>query len=144
MAVRSLLKQASPNGEKEKMKHDVGYPSRYEKEPAKERKWKHGKYFLRLASNVSSQNKESRRIPEYPYDLARRRRQHKFELQREKELQEKQQQKLQAKKNKMKVHGKDKKKQKKGGGGFQVGKRKVKTKLSALAKAKVDQAMQLD
>ncbi|KAL3604102.1 hypothetical protein D5086_004961 [Populus alba] len=42
------------------------------------------------------------------------------------------------------VDGKDKNKQKKGGGGFQVGKRKVKTKLSALAKAKADQAMQLD
>lgn len=76
-------------------------------------------------------------------DLARRKRQHEFELKREKELKEKQKKKLQAKKNKMKVDGKDKK-NKKGGSGFQVGKRKVKTKLSALAKAKADQAMELD
>lgn len=40
------------------------------------------------------------------------------------------------------VDGSDKKK--KGGSGFQVGKRKVKTKLSALAKAKAEQAMEVD
>lgn len=40
------------------------------------------------------------------------------------------------------VDGNDKKK--KGGSGFQVGKRKVKTKLTALAKAKAAQAMELD
>lgn len=40
------------------------------------------------------------------------------------------------------VDGSDKKK--KGGGGFQVGKKRVKTKLSALAKAKAEQAMEVD
>lgn len=35
-------------------------------------------------------------------------------------------------------------KKKKRGSGFQVGKRKVKTKLTALTKAKVSQAMELD
>ncbi|RYR23762.1 hypothetical protein Ahy_B02g057256 [Arachis hypogaea] len=33
---------------------------------------------------------------------------------------------------------------KKGGSGFQVGKRKLKTKLTAVAKAKATQAMELD
>lgn len=42
----------------------------------------------------------------------------------------------------MKVDRSDKKK--KGGSGFQVGKRKVKTKLTALTKAKAAQAMELD
>jgi len=41
------------------------------------------------------------------------------------------------------IDGSDKKK-KKNSGGFQVGKRKVKTKLSALAKAKAAQAMEVD
>lgn len=40
--------------------------------------------------------------------------------------------------------GDKKKKNKKGSGGFKVGKRKVKTKLSALAKAKLAQAMEVD
>ncbi|KAJ1403550.1 hypothetical protein SESBI_27258 [Sesbania bispinosa] len=40
------------------------------------------------------------------------------------------------------VDGSDKKK--KGGSGFQVGKRKLKTKMTALAKAKAAQAMELD
>lgn len=35
-------------------------------------------------------------------------------------------------------------KQKKGGNGFQVGKRKVKTKLTALAKVKAAQAMEVE
>lgn len=35
-------------------------------------------------------------------------------------------------------------KKKNGAGGFQVGKRKLKTKLTALAKAKAAQAMELD
>lgn len=35
-------------------------------------------------------------------------------------------------------------KNKKGRSGFQVGKRKVKTKLTALAKAKAEQAMEVD
>lgn len=35
-------------------------------------------------------------------------------------------------------------KKKKGGSGFQVGRRKVTTKLSALAKAKAEQAMEVD
>ncbi|GKU96868.1 hypothetical protein SLEP1_g10051 [Rubroshorea leprosula] len=39
----------------------------------------------------------------------------------------------------MKVDGSEKKR--KGGSGFQVGKRKVKTKLTAVAKAKAAQAM---
>ncbi|KAL2625675.1 hypothetical protein AAZV13_07G065600 [Glycine max] len=60
----------------------------------------------------------------------------------EKQEKIKKEQKLHAKKNKMKVDGSDKKK--KGGSGFQVGKRKVKTKLTALAKAKAAQAMELD
>ncbi|KAA8520624.1 hypothetical protein F0562_014880 [Nyssa sinensis] len=64
-------------------------------------------------------------------NLARRKRQHEFELQREKQERENQAKKLHAKKNKMKVDGSEKKKK----GGFQVGKRKVKTKLTALAKA---------
>lgn len=41
------------------------------------------------------------------------------------------------------IDGSDKK-LKKNSGGFQVGKRKVKTKLSALAKAKAEQAMEVD
>lgn len=40
------------------------------------------------------------------------------------------------------VDGSDRKK--KGGSGFQVGKKKLKTKLSALSKAKAAQAMELD
>ena len=38
----------------------------------------------------------------------------------------------------------DRNDKKKGGSGFQVGRRKVKTKLSALAKAKAEQAMEVD
>ncbi|KAK4769794.1 hypothetical protein SAY87_030326 [Trapa incisa] len=74
-------------------------------------------------------------------NLGRRKKQHEFDLQREKEEKEKREKKLHAKKNKMKVDGG---KKKKGGSGFQVGKRKVKTKLTALTKAKVSQAMELD
>lgn len=40
------------------------------------------------------------------------------------------------------IDGRDKKK--KGGSGFQVGKKKVKTRLSALAKAKAEQAMEIE
>ncbi|KAL0002491.1 hypothetical protein SO802_016272 [Lithocarpus litseifolius] len=75
-------------------------------------------------------------------NLARRKNQYAFDLKREKEEKEKLAKKLQAKKNKMKVDRSDKKK--KGGSGFQVGKRKVKTKLTALTKAKAAQAMELD
>ncbi|KAF7831769.1 mediator of RNA polymerase II transcription subunit 2-like [Senna tora] len=74
-------------------------------------------------------------------NLAKRKKQHEFDLQREKCEKEKKEKKLHAKKNTMKVDGRDKKK---GGSGFQVGKRKVKTKLSAVAKAKAAQAMELD
>ncbi|KAL5796209.1 hypothetical protein ACOSQ2_001029 [Xanthoceras sorbifolium] len=76
-------------------------------------------------------------------DLARRKRQHEFELQRENKEKEKKAMKLQAKKNKMKVDGGDKK-NKKGTSGFQVGKRKLKTKMTPVAKAKAAQAMELD
>uniref|UniRef100_A0A2P2JI88 Uncharacterized protein n=1 Tax=Rhizophora mucronata TaxID=61149 RepID=A0A2P2JI88_RHIMU len=75
--------------------------------------------------------------------LARRKKQYEFDLQREKEQKEKNEKKLQAKKNKMKVDGSDKK-GKKSASGFQVGKRKLKTKLTPLAKAKAAQAMELD
>ncbi|XWS46075.1 hypothetical protein CRYUN_Cryun14cG0033200 [Craigia yunnanensis] len=51
--------------------------------------------------------------------------------------------KLQAKKNKMKVDGSEKK-NKKGGTGFQVGKRKLKTKLTEVVKAKATLAIKLD
>ncbi|EXC06832.1 hypothetical protein L484_017298 [Morus notabilis] len=101
-------------------------------------------------------------------NLAKRKRQHEFELQREKEEKEKKAKKLQAKKNKMKnwvvqmlmednlgtylVHVQvsdfdslvDGSGRKKSRSGFQVGKRKVKTKLTALAKAKAEQAMEVD
>ncbi|XP_077226010.1 uncharacterized protein LOC143859202 [Tasmannia lanceolata] len=77
-------------------------------------------------------------------NLAIRKRQHEFELQREKAEKEKKTMKLQAKKTKMKIDGCDKKGRKKGTGGFQVGKRKLKTKLTALAKAKAAQAMEVD
>ncbi|KAI8545138.1 hypothetical protein RHMOL_Rhmol07G0019500 [Rhododendron molle] len=74
-------------------------------------------------------------------DLGRRKRLHEFELKREKEEKEKKAKKLQAKRNKMKVDGNDKKNKKmKGASGFQVGKRKLKTKLTALAKAKAAQS----
>ncbi|KAI5647259.1 hypothetical protein M9H77_33264 [Catharanthus roseus] len=73
-------------------------------------------------------------------NLASRRRQHEFDLKREKEEKEKKLKKMQAKKNKMKVDGSDKKK--KGGGRFQVGKKKLKTKLTPLVKAKAAQAME--
>ena len=42
----------------------------------------------------------------------------------------------------MKVDGKDKKK--KGGNGFQVGKKKLKTRMTPLAKAKAAQAMEIE
>ncbi|KAI4372351.1 hypothetical protein MLD38_010593 [Melastoma candidum] len=80
-------------------------------------------------------------------NLSLRRKQHEFDLRREKEDREKKEKKLQANKNKMKVEGKGMKKKNKrmgAAGGFQVGKRKVKTKLTALAKARVAQAMELD
>ncbi|EMS52425.1 hypothetical protein TRIUR3_02711 [Triticum urartu] len=59
----------------------------------------------------------------------------------EKKAKEEQAKKLQAKKSKMKIDGSDKKKK---GSSFKVGKKKVKTKLSALGKAKAAQAMELD
>ncbi|XP_009342512.1 uncharacterized protein LOC103934488 [Pyrus x bretschneideri] len=74
-------------------------------------------------------------------DLARRKRQHEFELKREKEEREKKAKKLQAKKSKMKVDGNEKKTK---GGGFKVGKKKFKTKMTALNKAKAAQAMEVD
>ncbi|XP_030541089.1 uncharacterized protein LOC115748661 [Rhodamnia argentea] len=73
--------------------------------------------------------------------LSRRKKQYEFDLRREKAEKEKKAKKLQAKKNKMKVDGSSKKK---GESGFQVGKRKVKTKLTALVNAKAAQAMELD
>ncbi|KAL8119100.1 uncharacterized protein LOC141661202 [Apium graveolens] len=75
-------------------------------------------------------------------NLGRRKRQYEFELRREKEQLEKLAQKLQAKKNKMKVDGMEKKKKK--GASFTVGKKKLKTRLTPLAKAKAAQAMELD
>ncbi|KQK01455.1 uncharacterized protein LOC100844076 [Brachypodium distachyon] len=72
--------------------------------------------------------------------LSKRKKQHEFDLQREKQAKEDQAKKLQAKKSKMKIDGSDKKK----GSSFKVGKKKVKTKLSALAKAKAAQAMEVD
>ncbi|KAF0934597.1 hypothetical protein E2562_025682 [Oryza meyeriana var. granulata] len=74
-------------------------------------------------------------------NLAKRKKQHEFDLQREKEAKEKLAKKLQAKKSKMKIDGGDTKRK---GGKFKVGKKKVKTKLSALAKAKSAQAMEVD
>ncbi|KAK9742968.1 hypothetical protein RND81_03G208300 [Saponaria officinalis] len=74
-------------------------------------------------------------------NLATRRRLHEFELQREKQAKEKKTMKLQAKKNSMKLDGVNKKKNKRN---FVVGKKKLKTKLSATAKAKAAQAMELD
>ncbi|KAG8072984.1 hypothetical protein GUJ93_ZPchr0006g44900 [Zizania palustris] len=73
-------------------------------------------------------------------NLGKRKKQHEFDLQREKEAKEKLAKKLQAKKSKMKIDGGMKRK----GGKFKVGKKKVKTKLSALAKAKAAQAMEVD
>ncbi|KAI3890496.1 hypothetical protein MKX03_025038 [Papaver bracteatum] len=55
---------------------------------------------------------------------------------------EKETKKLQARKGEMKVDGSAKKK--KGSSGFQVGKNKVKTKITALNKAKAAQVMNLD
>ncbi|KAI3969035.1 hypothetical protein C5167_004410 [Papaver somniferum] len=75
-------------------------------------------------------------------NLSRRKNQYEFDLRREKEEKEKRAKKLQAKKGKMKVDGSAKKK--KGSSGFQVGKKKVKTKMTALNKAKAAQAMDLD
>ncbi|KAI3974897.1 hypothetical protein MKX01_005008 [Papaver californicum] len=76
-------------------------------------------------------------------NLSRRKNQYEFDLRREKEEREKKAKKLQAKKGKMKVDGISSKK-KKGSSGFQVGKKKVKTKMTALNKAKAAQAMDLD
>ncbi|KAI3952044.1 hypothetical protein MKX01_004277 [Papaver californicum] len=76
-------------------------------------------------------------------NLSRRKNQYEFDLRREKEEKEKKAKKLQAKKGKMKVDGSSCKK-KKGSSGFQVGKKKVKTKMTALNKAKAAQAMDLD
>ncbi|KAJ3672228.1 hypothetical protein LUZ60_006949 [Juncus effusus] len=73
-------------------------------------------------------------------NLKTRRNQHEFDLRREKEDREKKEKKLQAKKSKMKVDGSNVKRKK---SNFKVGK-KVKTKLSALTKAKAEQAMQID
>uniref|UniRef100_A0A453Q4A2 Uncharacterized protein n=3 Tax=Triticinae TaxID=1648030 RepID=A0A453Q4A2_AEGTS len=73
--------------------------------------------------------------------LSKRKKQHEFDLQREKKAKEEQAKKLQAKKSKMKIDGSEKKKK---GSSFKVGKKKVKTKLSALGKAKAAQAMELD
>ncbi|KAI3913212.1 hypothetical protein MKW98_007228 [Papaver atlanticum] len=75
-------------------------------------------------------------------NLSRRKNQYEFDLRREKEVREKKAKKLQAKKGKMKVDGSAKKR--KGSSGFQVGKKKVKTKMTALNKAKAAQAMDLD
>ncbi|KAI9109815.1 hypothetical protein K1719_018856 [Acacia pycnantha] len=74
-------------------------------------------------------------------NLAKRKKQHVFDLQREKLEKEKKGKKLTAKKNMMKVDGSGKTKKR---GGFQVGKRKVKTKLTAVAKAKAAQAMEIE
>ncbi|KAJ3689144.1 hypothetical protein LUZ61_018308 [Rhynchospora tenuis] len=74
-------------------------------------------------------------------NLSKRKNQHEFDLRREKAEKEKREKKLQAKKTKMKIDGSEMKRKK--GGKFKVGK-KVKTKLSALTKAKVAQAMEVD
>ncbi|KAL8162492.1 hypothetical protein V2J09_013981 [Rumex salicifolius] len=73
--------------------------------------------------------------------IAKRKTQHEYDLRREKVEKEKKEKKLHAKKNQMKVDGGNKKK---GGSSFKVGKKKVKTKLTALTKAKAAQAMELD
>jgi len=74
-------------------------------------------------------------------NLAKRKKQYEFDLKREKEAKEKQAKKLQAKKSKMKIDGGENKRK---GSQFKVGKKKVKTKLSALTKAKAEQAMEVD
>ncbi|CAN6279546.1 unnamed protein product, partial [Urochloa humidicola] len=74
-------------------------------------------------------------------NLAKRKKQYEFDLKREKEAKEKQAKKLQAKKSKMKIDGGEKKRKV---GQFRVGRKKVKTKLSALTKAKASQAMEVD
>ncbi|XP_078182708.1 uncharacterized protein LOC144576265 [Carex rostrata] len=73
-------------------------------------------------------------------NLSKRKKQHEFDLRREKAEKEKRDKKLQASKTKMKVDGSAGRRK---GGKFKVGK-KVKTKLSALTKAKVAQAMEVD
>ncbi|KAM0938858.1 hypothetical protein DsansV1_C22g0172481 [Dioscorea sansibarensis] len=75
-------------------------------------------------------------------NLAKRKKQHEFDLQKKQEK-EKRLKKLQARKSKMKIDGTENKR-KKNSSGFQVGKKKLKTKLSALSKAKAAQAMELD
>ncbi|XP_042049618.1 uncharacterized protein LOC121795209 isoform X2 [Salvia splendens] len=75
-------------------------------------------------------------------DLVRRKRLHDFDLKREKEAKEKREKKLNPKKNKMKVDGSSSRK--KGGSGFQVGKKKLNTRMTPLAKAKASQAMEVD
>ncbi|KAF5744368.1 hypothetical protein HS088_TW08G00972 [Tripterygium wilfordii] len=87
---------------------------------------------------MSKKNSLSLRKKQYEFDL----RMNFFGNIGEKQEKEKKQKKLQAKKNKMKVDGSDKKN--KGASGFQVGKRKLKTKLTPLAKAKAAQAMEVD
>jgi hypothetical protein len=71
-------------------------------------------------------------------NLPKRKRQHEFELQREKLEKEK---KLQAKINKMNIDGSDRKKR--GGSGFQMEKETLKTKLTALSKAKLSKQWSL-
>ncbi|KAL8263475.1 hypothetical protein R6Q59_021605 [Mikania micrantha] len=75
-------------------------------------------------------------------NLSLRKKQHEFELRREQEERQKKAKKLQAKKNKMKVDGSASKKKKKGSSGFMVGKKKLKTRMTPLAKAKAAQAME--
>ncbi|KAD4178067.1 hypothetical protein E3N88_26658 [Mikania micrantha] len=77
-------------------------------------------------------------------NLSLRKKQHEFELRREQEERQKKAKKLQAKKNKMKVDGSASKKKKKGSSGFMVGKKKLKTRMTPLAKAKAAQAMEVD
>ncbi|XP_047181368.1 uncharacterized protein LOC124847834 [Vigna umbellata] len=91
-------------------------------------------YFFIVGSRLGSRGTMSKKN-----NLAKRKKQYEFDLQREKQEKQKKEKKLLAKKNSMKVDGRNKKK-----GGFQVGKRKVKVKLTALAKAKAAQAMELD
>jgi hypothetical protein len=74
-------------------------------------------------------------------NLPKRKRQHEFELQREKLEKEKKEKKLQAKINKMNVDGSDRKKR--GGSGFQMEKETLKTKLTALSKAKLSKQWSL-
>ncbi|KMZ64222.1 hypothetical protein ZOSMA_37G01040 [Zostera marina] len=72
--------------------------------------------------------------------LSRRKNQYEFDLRREKAERDKKAMKLKTKSSKMKVDGTKKKIKR----GFKVGKKKIKTKMSASTKAEIAQSMQVD